>query len=48
MFDIPGYKAAGPAEAPEVKDNNSPKTNYLTGDPNSENNVRRIWPVGAP
>lgn len=43
MFTISGSNAAGPAEAPDVKDTNSPKTSYLTIDPDSGNNVRRVW-----
>lgn len=47
MFETPGSNTAAPAEAPEVKDNDSSRTNYLTVDPNS-GNTSRVWPAGVP
>lgn len=47
MAETPGSNTAAPAEAPEVKDNDSSRTNYLTVDPNS-GNTSRVWPAGVP
>lgn len=47
MVDIPRFSASGPAKVPEVKDNDSSRTNYLTVDPNS-GTTSRVWPAGVP
>jgi hypothetical protein len=43
MFQIPGINAAGNDQAADIKENDSPKTNYLTVDPDSGSNARRVW-----